>query len=115
MAQQYRAKRPTYAIKRPSAFARRQRDILIALTADQGGQAHLSTTRQELVRRFAAGAALAEQMENDLIRGAQLDVGQYVSVCNSLQRTASLIGLGRTIQSAVPTLRQIMEEEEPNG
>ena len=46
-----------------SGIARRFRDIASAILVDQGGEAQCSESRKQLVRRFAAAAVLAEQME----------------------------------------------------
>ena len=52
-----------------SAMARRFKDISSAILADQGGAEQCSETRLQLVRRFAAAAVLAEQMESHLANG----------------------------------------------
>ena len=52
-----------------SAVARRYHDICAAIASDQGGVEHMTEARLQLVRRFAAAAVLAEQMEAKLARG----------------------------------------------
>src|SRR3984893_3781455 len=49
-----------------SAIARRLKDITSAILADQGGADQCSQSRLQLVRRFAAAAVLAEQLESRL-------------------------------------------------
>jgi len=46
-----------------SLVARRYRDIMSAIASDQGGVDRLSEARLQLIRRFAAAACLAEQLE----------------------------------------------------
>src|SRR5215831_4189540 len=46
-----------------SAVARRYRDIAAQIIADMGGAAQCAEARIQLIRRFAAAAVLAEQME----------------------------------------------------
>src|SRR6478609_6276202 len=46
-----------------SLVARRYRDISHAIMVDQGGANACSEARLQLIRRFAAAAVMAEQME----------------------------------------------------
>ena len=46
-----------------SAVARRYRDIAAQIIADMGGASQCAEARLQLIRRFAAAAVLAEQME----------------------------------------------------
>src|SRR6516164_3797124 len=46
-----------------SAVARRYRDITAQIVADMGGASQCAEARLQLIRRFAAAAVLAEQME----------------------------------------------------
>jgi hypothetical protein len=78
-----------------SAIARRYRDIVSAIMVDQGGADRCSESRQQLVRRFAAAAVLAEQMESRLARGEQIDISQHALLCSSLVRLAQRIGINR--------------------
>jgi hypothetical protein len=57
-----------------SIIARRFRDIVSAMVADQGGTDQCSESRIQLIRRFAAAAVLAEQMEAELARGKSIDI-----------------------------------------
>ena len=56
-------------------------------------------SRKQLIRRFAAAAVLAEQLEAKLARGEEIDVNTHALLCSTLTRLASRIGLGR-----IPTL-----------
>lgn len=60
-----------------SATARRYRDIFMAAVEDQGGLDRVSEGRLQLVRRFTAGAVLAEQMEARLMRGEEIDIAAH--------------------------------------
>ena len=51
-----------------SAIARRFKDITSGILADQGGADQCSESRLQSVRRFAAAAVLAEQLESRLAR-----------------------------------------------
>jgi hypothetical protein len=78
-----------------TAMARRFKDITVAIYSDQGGADHCSESRKHLVRRFAAAAVLAEQMEAKLARGEEIDIQQHALLCSSLVRLAQRIGIGR--------------------
>ena len=55
-----------------SIVARRYRDISAQIISDQGGLDRLSESRVQLIRRFAAAAVIAEQMEARLANGEKL-------------------------------------------
>ena len=63
-------------IDQRSTVARRYRDICAAIASDQGGAEHLSEARHQLIRRFAAAAVLAEQIEARMAMGETIDIGQ---------------------------------------
>jgi len=58
-------------------IARRFRDIASAILADQSGADQCSESRKQLIRRFAAAAVLAEQMESRLARGEEIDITEH--------------------------------------
>lgn len=91
-----------------SAVARRYHDICAAIAADQGGADRMSEARLQLVRRFAAAAVLAEQMEARLARGEKIDVGQHAHLSSTLCRLAQRIGLKRVARDVTPTLHEYM-------
>lgn len=78
-----------------SVIARRYRDITSAIMVDQGGAVQCSESRQQLIRRFAASAVLAEQLESRLANGEDIDVQQHALLCSSLVRLAQRIGIDR--------------------
>ncbi len=91
-----------------STVARRYHDICAAIATDQGGADRMSEARLQLVRRFAAAAVLAEQMEARLARGEEIDVGQHAHLSSTLCRLAQRIGLKRVARDVTPTLHEYM-------
>jgi hypothetical protein len=78
-----------------SAVARRYRDITSAILVDQGGADLCSESRLQLIRRFAAAAVLAEQLEARLANGEQIDITEHAALSSTLVRLASRIGIDR--------------------
>jgi hypothetical protein len=87
-----------------SAIARRFKDITSGILADQGGADQCSEIRLQLVRRFAAAAVLAEQLESRLANGEQIDIQEHALLCSTLARLASRIGIDRRAKNITPTL-----------
>jgi hypothetical protein len=85
-----------------SAIARRFKDITSGILADQGGADQCSESRLQLVRRFAAAAVLAEQMESRLANGEQIDIQEYALLCSTLTRLAQRIGIERRARDVTP-------------
>ena len=92
-----------------SEIARRYRDIAGAIVADQGGPDRMSEARIQLIRRFAAAAVLAEQMEAKLAVGIEIDIGQHALLISSLVRVAQRIGINRRARTIVPNLSDYLE------
>ena len=67
-------------------ISRRFRDIANFILVDQGGIDACSESRKQLIRRFAAAAVLAEQMEAKLARGEEIDVNTHALLCSTLTR-----------------------------
>jgi hypothetical protein len=84
-------------------MARRFRDIASAILVDQGGADRCSESRLQLVRRFAAAAVLAEQMEARIANGESIDIAEHAQLCSTLVRIAHRIGLNRVPRN-VPSL-----------
>ena len=95
-----------------SAVARRFRDIATAVAIDQGGADSLSEARLQLIRRFAASAVLAEQVEAKLARGEDIDLAEHATLCSNLMRLAQRIGLGRHAKTVTPTLREYLRQSD---
>ena len=97
-----------------SVIARRYRDIASAIIVDQGGLDQCSESRRQLIRRFAAAAVLAEQMESKLARGEEIDIQQHALLCSSLVRLAQRIGIDRVPKDISPTLGDLLREDTRN-
>jgi hypothetical protein len=94
-----------------SAIARRFKDITSAILADQGGADQCSQSRLQLVRRFAAAAVLAEQLESRLANGEQIDIQEHALLCSTLARLASRIGIERRARD-VTTLADYLQQHQ---
>ena len=86
------------------AVARRYRDIVSAILVDQGGVDQCCESRKQLVRRFAAAAVIAEQMEAKLARGEQINIAEHATLSSTLVRLAQRIGIDRRAKNITPTL-----------
>jgi hypothetical protein len=96
-----------------SAPARRFRDIIEAIVADQGGADRMSEARRQLVRRFAAAAVLAEQLESKLANGQAIDLQEHALLCSSLVRLSARIGINRIPRNVTPSLDQYLQQISP--
>jgi hypothetical protein len=92
-----------------SIIARRYKDIASAIFVDQGGVEQCSESRQQLIRRFAAAAVLAEQMEAKLANGAAIDISEHALLCSTLTRLAQRIGINRVARNVEPSLASFIE------
>ena len=89
---------------------RRFRDIASQVALDQGGLDQLSEARLQLVRRFAATAVLAEQLEAALANGQEINVERHALLCSTMTRLAHRIGIDRRAKNVTPALRDYLEE-----
>ena len=96
---------------RSIAIARRFKDITSGILADQGGADQCSESRLQLVRRFAAAAVLAEQLESRLANGEQIDIQDHALLCSTLARLASRIGIERRARD-VTTLADYLQQRQ---
>ncbi len=87
-----------------SVIARRYRDIATAILVDQGGADRCSESRTQLIRRFAAAAVLAEQMESKLANGEEIDIQEHATLSSTLVRLAAKIGIDRLPIDVTPGL-----------
>jgi hypothetical protein len=90
-----------------SIAARRFHDISVAIITDQGGIDRLSEARLQLSRRFAACAAMAEQIEARYARGETIDIAEHATLASTMVRIANKIGMGRA-QKVVPSLQEYL-------
>jgi hypothetical protein len=91
-----------------SIIARRYKTIASAILLDQGGADACSESRKQLVRRFAAAAVLAEQMESRLANGEDISIAEHALLCSTLVRVARQIGINRAAKDITPTLDQYL-------
>jgi hypothetical protein len=98
-----------------SIVARRYRDIAAAILADQGGEAQCSESRKQLIRRFAAAAVLAEQLESRLANGEQIDIAEHATLSSTLVRLGSRIGIDRVPRNVTPSLSSYLESLEDDA
>jgi hypothetical protein len=92
-----------------SALARRFKDITAALVVDQGGADRLSEARFQLVRRFAAAAVIAEQMEARLANGGEINIIEHAQLTSTLVRIAQRIGINRRAKDITPALPDYLD------
>ena len=92
-----------------SLIAGRYRDIVTAIVGDQGGADHCSESRTQLIRRFAAAAVLAEQMESKMANGEEINIQDHALLCSTLVRVAQRIGIDRRARTIVPDLKDYLE------
>ena len=91
-----------------SLVARRYRDITSAVIADQGGLARMSEARQQLIRRFAAAAVIAEQIEAKLANGEAVNIQEHALLSSTLTRLATRIGIDRRMRNITPSLQEYL-------
>ena len=91
-----------------SVIARRYRDITAAILVDQGGEDRCSESRKQLIRRFAAAAVLAEQLESRLANGEQIDIAEHATLSSTLVRLAQRIGIDRRSRDVTPSLAEYL-------
>jgi hypothetical protein len=89
-------------------FARRYRDIAHAIIGEQGGADQCSESRQQLIRRFAAAAVLAEQLEARLAYGNEIDITAHALLAATLVRIAQCIGIDRPAKNTTSSLREYL-------
>jgi hypothetical protein len=88
---------------------RRFRDVCGAIVSDAGGVDACSETKLQLIRRFAAIAVLAEQMEAGLARGERINVQEHALLCSTLTRLVSRLGINRVARDITPSLPEYLQ------
>lgn len=91
------------------AIARRYRDLVAQIAIDQGGADRCSETRMQLIRRFASGAVLAEELEARLVRGEPVDIAEHALLSSTLVRLAQRVGIDRRSRNITPSLSEYIE------
>jgi hypothetical protein len=95
-----------------SAMARRFKDITSAILVDQGGEDRCSESRKQLIRRFAAAAVIAEQMEAKLANGGPINITEHAQLASTLVRIAQRIGINRRAKDITPALPDYLDAAE---
>jgi hypothetical protein len=100
------------SVDRRTRLAKRFKEIVRAIEQDQGGSERLSEARMQLIRRFAATAVLAEQIEARLASGEEINAQEHALLSSSLVRLVQRIGINRIAKDITPTLSQYRAEFE---
>jgi hypothetical protein len=95
-----------------SFVVRRYRDIANAIFVDQGGEGRCSESRKQLIRRFAAAAVIAEQMESRLANGGEINISEHAQLASTLVRIAQRIGINRRAKDITPALPDYLDAAE---
>jgi hypothetical protein len=90
--------------------AKRVGDLVRAIESDLGGRDHLSATQRQLVQRAAVLSAIAEDFEVRWAMGQEVDVGNHVTLINSLRRVYETIGLDRVARDVGFTIDDLAAE-----
>jgi len=99
-------------VDRRSIIARRYRDIADAIMVDQAGADQCSEARKQLIRRFAAAAVLAEQLESKLANGEQIDIQEHATLSSTLVRLAQRIGIDRIPRDVTTSLDEYLAKAD---
>jgi hypothetical protein len=108
-----RDQKPSNAIAISAERGRRYYEITHAMIAEQGGAGKCSVSRQQLIRRFAAAAVLAEQTEAQLAQGNRINIKAHALLALTLVRIAQCIGIDRQAKDATRSLRDYLAEKRP--
>jgi hypothetical protein len=100
-------------VDRRRRLVKRFNEICSAIETDQGGGERLSEARMQLIRRFAATACLAEQLESRLANGEEINSQEHALLSSSLVRLVAKIGINRTAKNITPVLDQyVLDHQE---
>jgi hypothetical protein len=90
-----------------SLLARRYRDIIAVVIADQGGTDGMTEARRQLIRRFASLAVQAGALDARVGNGEEIDLGEYSTLTSTMVRVAHRIGLNRVAKN-ITSLGEIL-------
>ena len=93
-----------------TATYRRYRDLVDAILVDQGGIAHCSESRRQLIKRFSACSVLAEMAEAKLVAGEAINIEQHALLCSTLTRLVNRLGIDRIAKDISPTLSDFIRK-----
>lgn len=75
-------------------MARDVRDATAALVSDSGGS-HTTAAQREIAHRAAIIGALCEGLEANYMANGQMDMGEYLPLCNAQRRLLATLGIRR--------------------
>jgi hypothetical protein len=78
------------------------------ITAERGGAEQSSEIHRQLIRRFAAAAVSAEEMDEQLAHGKRIDVRTYSVLVSILVRIEQCIGTDRPAKQITTNLREYL-------
>ena len=61
-----------------------------------------------MIRRFAAAAVIAEQIEAKLANGEAVNIQEHALLSSTLTRLASRIGIDRRMRTITPSLQEYL-------
>jgi hypothetical protein len=91
-----------------SAHARRHREITQVMIAEQGGIERCTEGRRQLIRRFAAAAVWAEEIEAQAAGGHRVDIKAHALLTSTMVRIAQCIGIDSQAETTTPSLREYL-------
>jgi hypothetical protein len=94
-----------------SALARRYRDILAQVIADQGDTG-ISETQMQLIRRFCASAIMAEAIEAELVEGRKVNIKKHALLSSTMVRLANKIGVQIQAKTIGPSLAGYLADKQ---
>jgi len=106
--------------KRPdgrSSAARRFRGLVRAFAADLGGDDALTAAERSLVRQAAIMTLKAEDIQNALLRGDEVETDSLVRLSNASARLLGALGVQRRKRQPahVPLRQRLSEGDHPDG
>lgn len=95
-------------------WARRFRDLVQLHEEDLGPRDALSEAQRSLCRRVATIEITLEQMEGQLSKGEDVDLGMYREMTGQLTRTINALGI-RRVAREVPDLQSYIRAHAERG
>jgi hypothetical protein len=90
------------ALDARTAAAQAARDLIATLSADLGGEDHLSAGEKQLVQRAALTGAIVADFEARWVAGQPVDLGDYLQAVNVQRRVLATLGLQRRQRDVTP-------------
>jgi hypothetical protein len=81
---------------------------IAAIEGDLGGNDHLSTGEQQIIKRAALTGAMLEDMAARWLLGEPVDPALYATLSNAERRSLEAVGLKRRARDITPTLREYL-------